>query len=323
MPPTTDRSAPQVPAGYTIRRPTRADLPAIAEFTASCDLHDTGGVDFTPAAFEMEWAFPRFDPATDAWTIHAPAAELVAYAHVLRRPKVAPETIGWVHPEHRGRGLGGLLVDLTEARVREIVEAPGAEEPRSIVNWTNHAVRDAATLLEARGYRVNRSFWRMSITLGEEEPAAPAWPDGVELRPMRVGVDDEAVYETVVTAFRDHWGSAPLPFPEWREVRMGTRFFDPKLWLLAWTDDRLVGASLNMDEDGDAWVQTLGVLREARGKGLGRALLLESFRAFHRRGRRRVLLGVDSENLTGATRLYENAGMTIDRQYDHWERELD
>ena len=105
-------------------------------------------------------------------------------------------------------------------------------------------------------------------------------------------------------------------------MRIGTRFFDPTLWLPAWTGDRLVGASLNMDEDGEAWVQTLGVLREARGRGLGRALLLESFRMFHRRGRRHVLLGVDSENLTGATRLYENAGMSIDRQWDHWEREL-
>ena len=315
-------SPARVPSGYAIHHPTRADLPAIAEFTALCDRLDTGGVDFTPASFEMEWAFPRFDPATDAWTIQSPAGELVAYAHVTRRPKVAPEAVGWVHPEHRGRGLGSLLVDLTEARVREIVEAPGAEEPRAIVHWTNHAVRGAAVLLEGRGYRVNRSFWRMSIALGEDEPPAPVWPAGVELRPMRVGVDDEAVYETVVTAFRDHWGSAPLPFAEWRKVRMGTRFFDPTLWLLGWTGDRLVGASLNMDEDGEAWVQTLGVLREARGRGLGRALLVESFRTFHRRGRRQVLLGVDSENLTGATRLYENAGMSIDRQWDHWEREL-
>ena len=100
-------------------------------------------------------------------------------------------------------------------------------------------------------------------------------------------------------------------------------FKDRELHKVAWSGDRLMGVSLNMDEAGEAWVQTLGVLREMRGKGLGRALLIESFREFHRRGHRQVLLGVDSESLTGATRLYESAGMVADRTWDHWERDLD
>jgi mycothiol synthase len=307
----------------TVRRPTRDELPAIAAFTALCDRHDIGGVDMTLASFESEWAMPRFDPTQDAWAMYSAAGELIAYAHITRRPKAAPEVAGWVHPEHRGTGLGSQLVDLSEARVREIVDAPGAEEPRAVVQWTNHLTPGAAELLTGRGYRLNRRYWRMSITLGDEEPPAPVWPEGVETRPMRVGVDDEAVHETMVTAFRDHWRSAPLPFPEWRQLRMGNRNFDPSLWLLAWSGHRIVGASLNMDEDGEAWVQTLGVLREARGRGVGRALLVESFRAFHRRGHRQILLGVDSENPTGATRLYESAGMTADRQWDHWERHLE
>lgn len=319
----TTEPGPTAPAGYAVRHPTPDELPALARFTALCDRHDIHAVDMTLASFEMEWAMPRFDPATDAWVVESADGELVAYTHMTRRPKSAPEVVGWVHPEHRGRGIGSLLLELTEARAREIVAAPGAEEPRAIVHWTNHAMIGSGKLLEARGYRVNRSFWRMSITFGDDEPAAPAWPPGVEMRPMRVDIDDEQVYETITTAFRDHWGSVPLPFPEWRKLRMGNRLFDPALWLLAWSADRLVGASLNTDEDGEAWVQTLGVLREARGKGVGRALLIESFRAFHRRGHRQVLLGVDAESLTGATRLYEEAGMKVDRQWDHWERKLE
>jgi hypothetical protein len=35
-----------------------------------------------------------------------------------------------------------------------------------------------------------------------------------------------------------------------------------------------------------------------------------------------VGLGVDSENLTGATRLYEKAGMHVERQNDTYEIEL-
>jgi mycothiol synthase len=311
-----------VPSGYLVRHPTRTDLPAIVELTAACDRHDFGGVDFPLAALETEWAMPRFDPARDAWAVDAEGAGLAAYAHLTRRPGAAPEVVGWVRPAHRGRGLGSLLIDLGESRVRDLLDDPGVDIPPAIVHWTNSATPDAAELLSARGYRVNRSFWRMSITLGEDRLPPPAWPDGVALRPMRVGTDDEDVYRTVVAAFRDHWGTAPLPFPEWRQVRLGSRLFDPSLWLLAWSGDRLMGVSLNADEDGEAWVQTLAVLREARGRGLGRALLLESFRAFHERGHRQVQLGVDAENLTGATRLYESVGMTVERRYDHWQREL-
>ena len=43
--------------------------------------------------------------------------------------------------------------------------------------------------------------------------------------------------------------------------------------------------------------------------GLGRALLFHSFRELRRLGRTAVGLSVDSENPTGAVRLYESVGM--------------
>jgi ribosomal protein S18 acetylase RimI-like enzyme len=42
----------------------------------------------------------------------------------------------------------------------------------------------------------------------------------------------------------------------------------------------------------------------------------------HARGLRKVRLGVDAENPTGATRLYERAGMRVLRRSNTWEREL-
>jgi len=64
------------------------------------------------------------------------------------------------------------------------------------------------------------------------------------------------------------------------------------------------------------------VRRPWRRKGLGLALLLHSFGEFYRRGRRRVGLGVDAQSLTGATRLYEKAGMRVARVYNTYEKEL-
>ena len=56
-----------------------------------------------------------------------------------------------------------------------------------------------------------------------------------------------------------------------------------------------------------------------RGRGLGRALLLTSIRAFRERGLPRAALSVYGDNLR-ATRLYESAGMRPARRHDRFER---
>ena len=71
-----------------------------------------------------------------------------------------------------------------------------------------------------------------------------------------------------------------------------------------------------------AWIDELGVLRPWRRKGIAGALLLQSFGEFHRRGRYKVGLGVDGDSLTGATRLYERAGMRVFQQRDAHEKVL-
>ena len=62
--------------------------------------------------------------------------------------------------------------------------------------------------------------------------------------------------------------------------------------------------------------------REYRQRGLGHAFLQHSFADFYRRGKRKVGLGVDAYNLTGALRLYERAGMHVARVNITFEKEL-
>lgn len=52
------------------------------------------------------------------------------------------------------------------------------------------------------------------------------------------------------------------------------------------------------------------------------ALLQRTFREFYLRGIYKVALDVDSQNLTGATRLYQRAGMHITRRYNTYEKEI-
>jgi ribosomal protein S18 acetylase RimI-like enzyme len=66
-------------------------------------------------------------------------------------------------------------------------------------------------------------------------------------------------------------------------------------------------------------VNELGVRNPWRRRGLGLALLRHAFAELGRLGADRVGLGVDAENVTGALRLYERAGMHVTRRYDTWE----
>lgn len=80
-----------------------------------------------------------------------------------------------------------------------------------------------------------------------------------------------------------------------------------------------------LSTDGDphkAHMNLLGVVPAWRRQGLGLAMLYEAFGEFYRRDKRAVDLSVEATNPTGATQLYERAGMRVVRQYDDYEKEL-
>jgi GNAT superfamily N-acetyltransferase len=65
-----------------------------------------------------------------------------------------------------------------------------------------------------------------------------------------------------------------------------------------------------------------GVRREWRKRGLGYAMLKHAFAAFYADGKKRAGLGVDASSLTGALRLYERAGMRVQRQFNQFEKDF-
>jgi ribosomal protein S18 acetylase RimI-like enzyme len=68
-------------------------------------------------------------------------------------------------------------------------------------------------------------------------------------------------------------------------------------------------SALRPPVDGDVfYLSKLGVVRERRGQGLGRALVLEYFAAGRRAGLRRFELDVEADNLS-AISLYRSVGM--------------
>ncbi|MGH2589858.1 MAG: GNAT family N-acetyltransferase, partial [Actinomycetota bacterium] len=101
------------------------------------------------------------------------------------------------------------------------------------------------------------------------------------------------------------------------------RRLDPLLVALAIEAEQIVGACLGRVVEGTGWIDIVAVRQPWRGRGIGRALLTRSFAAFADRGLVRVLLNVDSDNSTGATRLYESVGMRVRRSFHVFEKRPD
>ena len=136
---------------------------------------------------------------------------------------------------------------------------------------------------------------------------------------MVAGDDDHAAVAAIRDAFKDHWGHVDTPFEEdleeWKQWIHEDDDFDTDLWFLAMDGDEIAGFCQCYPIVGEdpkvGLVDELGVRRQWRGRGLASALLQHSFGAFFERGKPIIELGVDSQSLTGATRLYEKAGMSV------------
>ncbi|WIG61347.1 MAG: Acetyltransferase, GNAT family [Ktedonobacterales bacterium] len=309
-----------IPAGYALRHPTREDIPALI---ALIDAHDRAhyGVSdpYTEEDILGDWKHLKAE--TDAWVMMAANGEIAGYATATDWGYGQLGIDGYVNPKHWGHGIGTALVRLAEARLRDFVD--NAPEGARVVADNGVILSDepARRLHEGEGYTLARTYWRMQIDM-DSPPPAPEWPEGITLRTMERGRDERAIFDCVEQSFADHWGHVPRKFEEWI-ARTERSDFDPSLWFLAVEGEQIAGVALcSMRPDGSGWVGTLGVRRPWRQKGLGRALLLQAFGEFYRRGVMSVALGVDAQSLTGATRLYEKAGMHVVMQFARYEKEL-
>jgi len=281
----------------------------VAELLRETELRDFGHPEADAAELARDWE--TFDLERDAVIVCHEDGTAAGYGYFFRRGVEQAIIDVYVHPVHTGRGVGTYLVSELERRSDE-VRRIGSGIPAS-----NDAGR---ILLEERGYRMVRRFWRMTIDLARHPPA-PVWPEGI-LPTRYLARDEQALWAAVEEAFEDHWEYRPEPFEEWRRRSVERPGFDPTLWIVAKDGPEVAGVVLAREEPEAGRIDTLAVRRAWRRRGLGRALTLEAFGEFHRRGRRTIVLNVHSENLTGATHLYEQAGMRVTREIDAYERVL-
>ena len=249
--------------------------------------------------------------------------ELVAVAHTdaYHTPdpnypcRLSAEMV--VHPAHRRRGLGTLLL-------RGIVAQGHEEYADELHLWSYGNLPSARQLAAEAGCRPVRTLLQMTMP-AELLPAPPTFPDGLRLRAFAPTRDAYAWLALHNRVFSDHpeqghWDAADL------QARLEQPWFDSGDLLLLEDERRreLVGfcwVKLVEDPAQPGEIYIVGVDPAVRGVGLGKAMTLAGLAHMRERARPGAMLYVEADN-TPAIRLYEKLGFA--RRWEHvcYAREL-
>jgi mycothiol synthase len=223
------------------------------------------------------------------------------------------EVIPFVDPIVAGQDVFTAMVGAIEARATAMAAGhPPATKYLETFGGDLAPERDA--LLRAGGYEAVRFSYSMVRASVDDLPDAPL-PAGLEIREVRPE-HLPAIWAADQEAFRDHWGYAPATEADYELFVSDPVMGDTSLWRVAWDGDEIAGQvrSYISDEENArmgrlrGYTEHISVRRPWRKRGLARALIAASFPLLRARGMTDAALGVDTENTSGALRVYESCG---------------
>src|SRR5205085_6923683 len=132
--------------------------------------------------------------------------------------------------------------------------------------------------------------------------------------------DARAFFDAINESFAHEWGFKQMAYDDWFQLRVENS--DSSLYFIAWDGDEIAGFVRGDRREETGWIGMIGVRNAWRRRGIAEALLRHSFLEFDRRGMTLAALGVDSENPTGATRVYERVGLNVEAEDVSYERSL-
>ncbi|MFF2065261.1 GNAT family N-acetyltransferase [Streptomyces sp. NPDC058200] len=301
----------------SVRPATLDDAPAIRDLLNAIDVLEIGGPETDLHAVEADLGHPGVDLEADSWLAHE-NGELVAYG--LLWDDSGGERIDMDHYVLPGRPVAARrLFELMEARAVRRAGANGAA--RAVVHMhLNSAPTLDTALIDGRGWQRVRRYQVMVREVSGESCPVPVPPPGVTLRDCAAEADRRRAHELWERTFAEHFDHRPRTYEQWLDDLDAGRL-DWSLVLIAAVEGLGDAAVLVARDDRESmgWIRNVGVVKEARGRGLGGYLLRHAFSAFAGRGRDTVGLGVDTRNATGALKLYEANGMRPHFAVDTWE----
>ncbi|EWM17651.1 GNAT family N-acetyltransferase [Kutzneria sp. 744] len=174
----------------------------------------------------------------------------------------------------------------------------------------------AIPALRSAGWTKIHSYTRMIADLIDH--TAPPTPADVRVRPATSRADMATIHHVLETAIAGHWNHHRRDFQDFLTDQQQRDGHDTSLWLLAESAGNPVGAVIARAPADRAWIAWLGVLPEARGRGIATALLSSAFARLRDRGHTTAGVDVDTHNNTHAIAVYNHAGMRPIGTADQW-----
>ena len=249
--------------------------------------------------------------------------EVVGYSRGAWRIEASGEYwymfFGRLLPRWRRKGIGSAMLRWVEGRLSEIAAGHPAQVEKHFISSAAQGERGLAAMLEKTGFQPARYFFEMVRPDLENIPTYPL-PEGLELRPA-LPQDYQAIWDADNEAFRDHWGYMEPSEQDYQGWLVDKTTFQPELWQVAWDiqANQVAGqVRTYIDHEQNklyhrqrGWTEGISVRRPFRRRGLARSLIAESLRIQKQAGMTESALGVDSENLSGATKIYEDCGFRV------------
>ena len=237
-------------------------------------------------------------------------------------------TFGFLLPEWRRQGIGSAMLAWTEDRLRQLASTHEKKGLRFFQAGAADTEKSTTAMLEKAGYQPVRYEFNMSRPISDQLPEAPM-PAGLEVRPVQPE-QIRPIWDAMQEAFRDHWGFIEEG-EEIYQAWQGQSSFQPAIWKVAWDGDQVAGMVLNFIDESEnteykrlrGYTEGISVRRSWRKKGLARSLIVQSIQMFKDMGMTETALGVDSQNLSGALRLYQGVGYRQTKQFTIYRKPLD
>lgn len=174
--------------------------------------------------------------------------------------------------------------------------------------------------LRALGFTVLRTYWGLRAPINSHQ--YPLLENHLEMRVVENEADMKMWWQVHQDSFSKHFGFMPREFDEWKAMMDKAVGIDHNArWILL---ER--GAPVGFIECSDikkdidsGFVDGIGVIHAAQGRGYGELMLRWAFAYYASIGRSFVELNADAGNESGALRLYEKVGMKPKHTWQHFE----